>query len=376
MTDDGKYTIGGLAENPRGEQKYYEDFYPNAGGEQGVKNFRSTNLYKRLGITKPVAQIIGTSVTSANFSGIRQMKDAADLIVLDTLFGQQDRFGNVHSIHTFMIGKGKDLKKVSLMDVEDMIAKDGTDTEKKQLGTAMAMPSDWRKEVMARNNLLLKIVSGYFERNNIPFAHSQEIVMKDNDCGLKGSNVFMGAKMISGVNHISEKTYSQLMRLYEKSSKGELDSYLSETLYMDSDEMAQFKKGLNYVATTLNAKCAANQLYLDLNVKDHFQGTNITAPSCDVMATPTPAPQPQAPAANNKTADGFPIHTIIKAGVSLRTLALENEMGGTTDASKYTVSGVPQLGMVGDQVAVLGTIDIGANRFAKIRVIQSQQLPI
>jgi hypothetical protein len=369
-TDDGKFTIGALSENPRGEQKYYEDFYPNASGLDGVKNFKNTGLYKKLITNKPVHQIVGTDLTTANYTSIRQMKDAADMIVLDTLFGQQDRFGNVHSLHTFMVREGDDLKKLTMTDIEELIKKDGTDEEKKDLKKAKSMPSDWKKEVVARNILLLKIAKSYFDRKSISYAHAQEILLKDNDCGLKGSNVFKSTGLINNVRHISESTYSQLLKIHQKVSSGELETYAAHTLFMDSNEFEQFKGGLNHVVEQLNAKCAAGELFLDLNVKSHFLGKNQSDIQCGTSSNTSPVPK-----ADEKTTDGFPIYTVINSDTNIRTAWLEQESAGVTDASKLVLDGIAQQSRAGDRVAVLGYTKAGNSRFAKIRVIESNHLP-
>lgn len=375
MTDDGKYSIGALSENPRGEQKYYEDFYPGASGETGVSNFKNTRAYKNLGINKPVSEIVGTTLNTDNYTAIRKMKDAADMIVLDTLFGQQDRFGNVHAIHTFMIPEGDDLKKLSMKDIEDLVKENGTAEEKSDLAKIKTMPSDWQKEVTARSRLQLKMAKSYLERNGLPFAHAQELLLKDNDCGLKGSNVFKGHRLARDIRHISDSTYEQLLKIHAKVNSGETTDYLMNTLYMDNSEFQQFKEGLNYVVDNLKAKCQAGELYLDLNVKSHFLGTN-TGKKCVAgsTATTTNPTQPTAPATPEVTAEGFPIHTIVRSDTNIRTVILEQE-SSTTDNSKYMVNGVAQQTRSGDRVAVLGFLTVGNNRFAKVTVVSSAHLP-
>lgn len=280
IMSDKDHSIGGLSENPRGEQKYYEDFYPGAGGLDGVKKFKTVKVYGRLGTAKHVSKIVGKDLTTENYTSIQKMKDAADLIVLDTLFGQQDRFGNVHSYHIFLVQEAEGVKKYSMSDIEDMIKENGSDDEKALIKKADGMPSDWRKEVEARTNVLLSAASSYMNRNSMKFAHAQEMLLKDNDCGLKVSNVFKGTKMIESVKHMNRKTYTQLIKLYEQVSSGKMDTFLANTAYMDEKEMAEFKDGLEYVAKDLSAKCAKKELYLDLNVKDHFNGQNNVVDAC------------------------------------------------------------------------------------------------
>lgn len=283
--ENGSYTIGALAENPRSEQKYYGDFYPGAGGNDGVIKFKNTKLYKKIATNTPVSKMVGNELTTANYTFIRQMKDATDMIVLDTLFGQQDRFGNIHSTHSFLVRSNDQLEKWSLKDVENMIKENGTEDEKKNFKAAKDLPNDWRKEIEKRNTLLVSAASSYLSRNTIPFAHAQEIMLKDNDCGLKGSNVFITHKLIENVKHISKETYAQLLKLHAKVSTGELDEHLSRTWLLstqndDKSEMAQFKRGLDYVVNSLKKNCEKGELHLDLNIKDHFSGQDAQSISC------------------------------------------------------------------------------------------------
>ncbi|MBY0384673.1 hypothetical protein K2X05_05890 [bacterium] len=284
MTADKEYSIGALSENPRGEQKYYEDFYPGASGEEGVRKFKSTGLYKKLSTDKSVLEMIGRELTSENYMALKKMKDAVDMIILDKIFGQQDRFGNVHSLHTFLTTKEGALEKWSLKDVEKMIEENGTEDEKNEFKKAKKMPSDWRKEVEARNKALLAVVSKYLQRNQIAFAHAQEIFLKDNDCGLKGSNVFKSHKLIESVRHINKTTYLQLMRLHQKVSKGEIDnSFWTKTLLMNDKEFVEFKSGLEYAAQTLLQKCQAGKLFLDLNITEHFSNQVPAEVNCTAL---------------------------------------------------------------------------------------------
>lgn len=279
-SEDGAYTIGALSENPTGEQKYYESFWPGSNGENGVIKFKRTSLYRKISNKAPISKIINTELNTENYSTIRQMKDAVNMIILDTLFGQKDRFGNVHSYHTFLAQMNGQLEKLTLKEIEDMIDEQGTEDEIKALKKALDMPNDWKKQIVPRNKKLIQIASNFLNRLGIPHAHSQEILLKDNDCGLKGENLFKKHKLIESVAHISQSTYFQLIKLHQTVFSGTLDAYLVNDLNMSASDIEQFKSGLDYVAKDLNAKCKSGTLHQDLNVKSHFQGTNVAAVEC------------------------------------------------------------------------------------------------
>jgi len=45
--------------------------------------------------------LVGRTFTVENVQRMVQLRDASDLIVIDTLMNQQDRFGNVHCQNTY-----------------------------------------------------------------------------------------------------------------------------------------------------------------------------------------------------------------------------------------------------------------------------------
>ncbi len=274
VTPDQLMTYGALSENPRGEQKYYEDFWPKTNGDQGVKNFKSTEVMKRLALARPVESFIATELNTNNYSSIRKMKDASDMVILDTLFGQKDRFGNIHSYHSFMVNQEGDFENLDLGDIEDWMAEVNAVDALNELKKVKDWPSDWQKEILPRNKKIIEIVSHFLNSLDVPFAHSQVLLIKDNDCGFKGSNIFKSQGLVKDIRHLSLSTYQQLNLLFAETSQGHLDDYFIKTLNMSEEDVKSFKENLTFVYETLKVKCDKKELFLDLNIKSHFRKEN------------------------------------------------------------------------------------------------------
>ena len=56
-----------------------------------------------------ISTLVPRNFTAENVQKLVQLKDAADLIVIDTLMDQQDRFGNIHYIAAYYYIDGKKL---------------------------------------------------------------------------------------------------------------------------------------------------------------------------------------------------------------------------------------------------------------------------
>ena len=60
-------------------------------------NFRDLNsIYHAVTSSQPAATLVRPEFTAVNVQKMLQMKEAADMIVIDTLLSQQDRMGNIH----------------------------------------------------------------------------------------------------------------------------------------------------------------------------------------------------------------------------------------------------------------------------------------
>jgi hypothetical protein len=163
LTDDFTQSYGALSENPTNEQFYTEFFNGGSNNVARAATFRDKNpIVAMLARTADVNTFVGRTFTTENVQMMVQLKDAADLIVIDTLMNRQDRFGNIHYLETYYYRDSTDLNS------------DGTPKLK---SSKTLTPEEVAKAVQVKQMLL-----------------------KDNDCGVDKQNI---AKQVGLVNHVA-----------------------------------------------------------------------------------------------------------------------------------------------------------------------------
>lgn len=362
VSEDGNYSYGALSYNPGGEH-FYSAFYPKAGGAAGVPKFKRLKVYRNLNTKKPISEMVGTAMTDENFVKIQQMKDAADMIILDTIFGQRDRMGNMAAYDVYLTQVNGKIEVYDNGDIKDLIKESGQAQFEEMRKQAKSHSSKDKKR-----QALITVAASFLKGNGLPFAKAQRALMKDNDCGLKRENYFRANDMIEGVYHVSRSTYDQLMKLAQVVDSGQADGFLINNLVMNSTEMDEFKTNLKFVARHLNQKCIGGRLFLDLNVKSHFAGTNQADGTCGHTEAPRPT-----------TEDGFEIYPIVGSGINVRTEGILTK--GYGSAETLYLGGTKTV--AGDLVAVIETVSARkapdsptVTRFKKVRVIQSNHMKV
>src|SRR6266446_6492271 len=110
LTDDFTQSYGALSVNPTNEQFYKEFFNGGSNNVARAATFRDKNpIVAILARNTDVCTFVGRTFTTANVQTMVQLKDAADLIVIDSLMNQQDRFGNIHYLETYYYRDTADL---------------------------------------------------------------------------------------------------------------------------------------------------------------------------------------------------------------------------------------------------------------------------
>ena len=123
-----------------------------------------------------ISALVGRAFTIENVQSLVRLRDAADLIIIDTVMNQQDRFGNIHSRQTYYYLDRADpnpdgspkLKSASTL----------TPAQIAQLGAVKV----------------------------------KTLLLKDNDCGVSKSNVAMQAGLLDRVAHIDPETYRHVLQ--------------------------------------------------------------------------------------------------------------------------------------------------------------------
>jgi hypothetical protein len=245
-TQDLLQIYGGMQENARGEAKYSEinrrAADPNASGL-----FVQTPQYKRVIDGRPLSQIAGKTLAEAA-QPVTVMRDISELLVLDYLMSQQDRFGNIHEIDYVVFPKeGGGTDKVKKSKVDD-------------------------KEIpMPAGGVVVK-----------------KMILKDNDCGGPAkTNVVKNAGLLDQMRHMNAGTYKNLRWLAANFAPGTEAPkfFVGEALFGQKD-IDMLRGNLATASQKLHDACVSGKLLLDLDLDDHLAGKAHDPASCEAAEPP------------------------------------------------------------------------------------------
>lgn len=238
-TDDYNYSFGALQMNPSKEEKYSEMF--NGGSDQPTRtaNFKAKNVtYQRLISDQKLASL-GLKWSQAQAQEVLKMQNVADMILLDTMLSQQDRFGNLHyTIERY----GKVVGKSGKTEIKKLDKDDTTATEVVEL---------------------------------------KRMMMKDNDCGVTKENHLKNAKLIEGLKHFNPETFAKLLKLNKIINTTAGQNYFKLETAMTAADIATFKANVAYATNALVKNCQDGKLTLDLDLDSAFAGHAV--PDCRVV---------------------------------------------------------------------------------------------
>lgn len=178
------------------------------------------------------------------------MKELSEIVILDTIFGQQDRIGNIdYKWFAYSIDENGKLIE-----------------EKLDSAAPFVKLADVKASVRNMNSPVVV----------------QRTMMGDNDAGVRTGyvNFSKNAKLIESVSHISDKTYEQLKKLVlDLNSSGDIYTKFSQSYGLKSKEVEQIVLNTNYVFQVLKAKCEKKQLKFDLAPKEYLKTKNVVEKS-------------------------------------------------------------------------------------------------
>lgn len=246
FTDDYQYSFGALQNNPSKEEKYSELF--NGGSDQPTRtaNFKAKNTtYARLTNSASLSGMgLTNGFTQAVAQEVLKMQNVADMILLDTMLSQQDRFGNLHyTMEAYAIVK--DAKGNTKVDKLDSLSK-------KDIAAGKKYPA---------GTLMLK-----------------KMMMKDNDCGVTKENHLKNGKLLESVRHFNPETFEKLLKLYKLINTAEGQAFFKLETGMTASDIATFKANVAHATNVLVNTCKAGQLSLDLDLDSAFAGQAV--PDC------------------------------------------------------------------------------------------------
>ncbi|MEJ2377242.1 MAG: hypothetical protein P8Y71_18160 [Pseudolabrys sp.] len=247
LTDDFAQSYGALSKNPRGES-FYKAFF-NGGGNNvsRARRFRDNNpIVRMLARKTDISTLVGGDFTTQNVQKMVQLKDAADMIVIDTLMNQQDRFGNIHYFTTYYY-----------LDANDR-NQDGSAKLKSKKGLTP-------EEAAQLNAVQVK-----------------KMLLKDNDCGVAKDNIAKQTALADRVAHIDPKTYRLLLHFDAVADAADTKEFFMRELLFTSHDYARVRKNLKDIASKLHQACLKGRLKLDLDLQAHFSGQPLKARNCDL----------------------------------------------------------------------------------------------
>lgn len=267
LFDDSKqFVYGALSVNPKHEEKYSE----LSASPYEVRYEKAFVKPQFVRLTNPasVQQIAGTTDVKVLAQLIVQMKDMTDMILLDTLFSQDDRIGNLHY-------------KAALYSVQTDPAT-GKSEFKSDKATSTYNFSLGKWNVSAED--APKIKAGQFL--------VREMMMKDNDCGVdvtQRSNMMRKMSAIEGLKHISPRTYKKFMKFYKVAKTPETLDWMKNELQFTAADIGSltapayktYISNLEKAYSVLYNNCKNGSLKLDLDVNSILPGNPLEAVSCD-----------------------------------------------------------------------------------------------
>lgn len=255
FTNDYQQTFGGLMKNAKGEADWVE-ISNDAGGDQIArgKAFMQEQVYLDLINPNLTSQFIGQAWDQTNAQRVRLMGDAADMLVLDFILRQEDRFNNI-AYKLEVSGLVKNAQ--GFLDIKSIDVKKADSAEE-----------------LAKANLEFKT------KYNTSGLAIRRIMLKDNDCGVAvegpvaRTGIAEKLKMLESLRHLKKSTYNQLQRFnvylsHASTASYAKDFFIKETMMTDKD-YAQFILNTKRLAEGLKSLCNAGKLHLDLQLETHF----------------------------------------------------------------------------------------------------------
>jgi hypothetical protein len=243
LTDDFKQSYGALSVNPKKEEFYKEFFNGGANNLAKATNFRDKNpITALLARSGDINALVPRDFNAANVQKMVQLQDAADMIVIDTLMNQQDRFGNIHYLEVYYYQDPNDLNA-------DGSKKIKVSKEPPPGGSAVPV---------------------------------KKMLLKDNDCGVTKENAAKEAGLADRLGHLSPNTYKRLLKLDAVADAADTKDFFTKELLFTAADYTNVRKNLHDLATKLHQACSQGHLRPDLDLDEHFSNRPATAPSCDL----------------------------------------------------------------------------------------------
>jgi hypothetical protein len=224
---DGKQLFGVLQANPTGEESY-----PHLSDLGGAAAFAASAEFGRVTDPNPLKLNFKDDSGKLNQAAVQrivQIKDLSDMVLMDFIMSQADRFsGNMHSEKIYLwIGNGALKSKAKKSDP----------------GKAAEQLKQIPPEAVLVNRM----------------------IMKDNDAGLISGNSAKSYHLLEKICHMDAETYNRLLDLQKELQQPEVAQwYQTEILFTPAD-FTTIKDNVDQSVAILTAR-KDKGLLLDANV--------------------------------------------------------------------------------------------------------------
>jgi hypothetical protein len=226
-TEDGKQLCGALQANPTGEQSY-----PHLSDLGGAAAFAASAEFGKVTNSSPLKldyKDANGKLNQAAVQQIVQIKDLSDMVLMDFIMSQADRFsGNMHS------------QKIYLW-IENGVLK------RKAKKSDSAKAAEQLKEIPPEAVLI------------------NRMILKDNDAGLISGNSAKSYHLLEKISHMDPKTYNGLLDLQTELQKPEVAQWYQTELLFKATDFNTMKNNVDQAVGILTAR-KDKGLFLDANV--------------------------------------------------------------------------------------------------------------
>jgi len=224
-TDDGKQLCGALQANPTGEESY-----PHLSDLGGAGALAASSEFSKVTNSNPLKLNCKDDSGNPNQAAVQQIvqiKDLSDMVLMDFIMSQADRFsGNMHS------------QKIYVW-IENGILKH------------KARKSDPTKAAEQKIPPEAVLIN--------------RIIMKDNDAGLISGNSAKSYHLLEKISHMDPKTYNRLLDLQNELQKPEVAQWYQTELLFTATDFSTMKNNVDQAVGILTAR-KDKGLFLDANV--------------------------------------------------------------------------------------------------------------
>jgi hypothetical protein len=226
-TEDGKQLYGALQANPTGEESY-----PHLSDLGGTAAFAASAEFGKVTSPNPLklnCKDDNGKLNQAVVQQIVQVKDLSDMVLMDFIMSQADRFsGNMHSEKIYLWVENGALKHKT---------KKGDSTK----------AAEQLKEIPPEAVLI------------------NRMIMKDNDAGLISGNSARSYHLLDKISHMDPKTYNRLLDLQKELQKPEVAQWYQTELLFTPANFTTVKNNVDEAVHILSSR-KDKGLFLDASL--------------------------------------------------------------------------------------------------------------